>query len=66
MLLLIHISTVCFSTYVPRKISEKNYLGKSNIALFTREICNIRSEDSFYLERTDFGKEIHKRDREFR
>ena len=38
----------------------KYYLGPSNIALFTREICNIRSEDRFYLERTDFGKEIHK------
>ena len=44
----------------------KNYLGTSNIALFTREICNIRSEDCFYLKRKDFGKEIHKRDREFR
>ena len=47
---------LCFSTYVPRKISEKNY------TLFTREICNIRSEDRFYLERTDFGKKIHKRE----
>ena len=37
----------------------KNYLGKSNIALFTREICNTRSKDRFYLERTDLGKEIH-------
>ena len=44
----------------------KNYLGTSNIALFTRKICNIRSEDRFYLERTDLGKEIRKRDREFR
>ena len=44
----------------------KNYLGTSYIALFTREICNIRSEDRFYLERTDFGKEIYKRDRELR
>ena len=45
---------------------EKNYLGTSNIALFTREICNIQSENRFYLERTDLGKKIHKRDREFR
>ena len=44
----------------------KYYLGTSNIALFTCEICNIRSEDRFYLERTDLGKEIHKRDLEFR
>ena len=51
--------------YVPRKVSEKNYLGKSNIALFTCEICNIWSEDHFYLERTEFGNEIHKGDREF-
>ena len=57
---------MCFSTYVPRKISKKINLGKLNIALLTREICNIRSEDCFYLERTDFGKEIHKRDREVR
>ena len=44
----------------------KNYLGTSNIALFTREISNIRSDDHFYLERTDLGEEIYKRDREFR
>ena len=44
----------------------KNYLGTSNIAFFIREICTIQSEDRFYLERTDFGKKIHKRDREFR
>ena len=41
---------------VTRKISEKIYLGTSNIAFFTREICKIRSENRFYLERTDFGK----------
>ena len=52
--------------YVPQKISEKNYLGTSNIALFTREICIIWSENRFSLERTDLGKEIHKRYREFR
>ena len=45
---------------------EKNYQGTSNITLFTREICNSRSEDRFYLERTDFGKKMDKRDREFR
>ena len=44
----------------------KNYLGTSNIALFTGEICNIRSKDRFCLERTDLGKEIHKRDHEFK
>ena len=44
----------------------KNYLGTSNNALFTREICNTQSKDHFYLKRTDFGKEIDKRDREFR
>ena len=45
---------------VPRKISEKNYLGTSNFTVFGREISEIRSEDRFYLERTDFGKEIDK------
>ena len=40
----------------------KNHLRASNIALFTREICIIRSEDRFYLERTNFGKEIDKKD----
>ena len=49
-----------------RERFQKNYLRMSNIALFTREICIIRSEDRFYFERTDFGKKIHKRDREFR
>ena len=44
----------------------KNYLGTSNIAVFTREICNIRSKNRFYLERTDLGKKIHKRNRAFR
>ena len=44
----------------------KKLSGASNIALFTREISNIRSEGRFYLERTDFGKEIDKREREFR
>ena len=44
----------------------KNYLGASKIALFIREICIIRSENRFYLERTDLGKEIHKRDHEFK
>ena len=56
----------CFSTCVPLKILEKNYQGTSNIALFTREIYKIWSEDRFYLERTDFGKEVDKREREFR
>ena len=28
-------------------------------------ICNMRREDCFSLERTDFGKKIDKRDREF-
>ena len=51
---------------VSRKISEKNYLGTSNIAFFKREVCKIRGEDRFYLERTDFAKEIDKKEREFR
>ena len=54
---------MCFSTYVPQKISKKYYLGTSNIALFRREICTIRSEDRFYLKRIDFGKAIDKRNR---
>ena len=37
----------------------KNYLGTSNIALVTRKICNTRSKDRFYLEKTDLGKEIY-------
>ena len=41
-----------------RKRFEKNYLETSNIALFTRKICNTRSKDRFYLERTDLGKKI--------
>ena len=55
---------LCFS--INLRLRKKNYLGKSNTELFTREICNTLSEDRFYLERTDFEKEIHKRDREFR
>ena len=43
----------------------KNYLGESNIALFTREICTIRSKDRCYLEKTDFGKEIDIKERKF-
>ena len=62
--MLLHISV--FLNLCAAKISGKDYLGKSIIGLFTREICNIRSEDRFYLERNDFGKEIHKRDHEFR
>ena len=49
-----------------RKISEKNYLGTSNFAVFAREISEIRSEDRFYLKKTDFGNEIDKIEREFR
>ena len=30
----------------------------SNFTVFAREINEIRNEDYFYLERTDFGKEI--------
>ena len=63
----------CFSTPVcrerfpgvPRKILEKNYLGMSNFAVFAREINKIWSVDRFYLK-TDFEKEIDKREREFR
>ena len=51
---------------MPRKISEKNYLGMSNFAVFVCEISEIRSEDGFFLERTNFGKEIDKKEREFR
>ena len=51
---------------VPRKISKINYLGMSNFADFAREISKIGSKDRFYLETTNFGKEIDKREREFR
>ena len=51
---------------VSRKISEKYLSRDVLISLFTREICKIRSKDRFYLERIDFGKDIDKREREFR
>ena len=60
----LHISV--FLNLYASKDFGKNYLGNSNTALFRREICNIRSEDRFYLEKIDFGKEIYKRDCEFR
>ena len=62
--MLLHTSV--FLNLCAAKDFGKNYLGTSNVALFTREICKIRSEDSFYLERTDFGKKIDKRECEFR
>ena len=63
----IRCQSVCRERFrgVSRKTSEKNYQGTSNIAFFTREICKIRSKDRFYL-RTDFGKEIDKRERQFK
>ena len=39
----------------------KNYPGTSNIELFTREICNIRSKDRFYLERADLERKFTKK-----
>ena len=53
---------LCFSTYVPPKISKKIIWGRQ-ILRFLHYIC---SENRLYLKRTDFGKEIDKRDREFR
>ena len=50
---------------VPRKILKKNYLGTSDFSDFAREISKVRSKDCFYLETTNFGKEIDKREREF-
>ena len=44
----------CFSTYVPRKILEKNNLGTSNIALFTREIPNFGAKTVFILKKKRF------------
>ena len=32
---------------VSQKISETNYLGKSNFLVFAREMTEIRSEDPF-------------------
>ena len=55
--------TSMFLNLCAAKDFGKKFLGMSNIALFTREIYNIRSEDRFYLKRTDFGKEVYKRDR---
>ena len=51
---------------LPRKISEKDYLGTSNFAVFLCEINQIRSEDGFFSEGTNFGKKIDKKEREFR
>ena len=51
---------------VPQKLSKKNYLGTSNVAVFSCKISKIRNEDRFCLERADFGKEIDKKEREFR
>ena len=51
---------------VSQKISEINYLGKSNFLFFAREMTEIRSETRFYLERTGFGKLIDKKESEFR
>ena len=62
--MLLHASV--FLNLCAAKYFGKNYLGVSNIALFTRETCKIWSKDCFYLERTDFGKEFDKREREFR
>ena len=45
---------------------EKKLFRVVEFCGFVREISVIRSEDHFYLERTDFGKEIDKKEREFR
>ena len=50
---------ICVSQPMCRERFRKNYLEPSNIALFTREICNIWSEDRFHLARTGLGKEIY-------
>ena len=62
--MLLHISV--FLKQCSAKDFGKKLFRGSNIALFTRKICIIRSKDRFYLERTNFGKEIDKREREFR
>ena len=62
--MLLHTSV--FLNLCAAKDFGKNYLGTWNIALFTCERCKIRTEDRFYLERTNFGKEIDKREREIR
>ena len=54
-----------FPTGVPRKILEKNYLGTSHFAVFVCKISEFRSEDGFFLEGTNFGKEVSKKEREF-
>ena len=50
---------------VSRKVSEKNYLGTLNFAVFVCEINEIRSEVGFFSKRINFGKEIHKKEHEF-
>ena len=60
--MLLHIFV--FLNLCAAKDFEKNYLGTSNIALFTSN--SICSENHLYLERTDFGKKIDKKDRKFR
>ena len=51
---------------VPQKISEKICLGTSNFAVFVCKISEIRSEDGFFLDRTNFEKEIEEKEREFK
>ena len=49
------------------KDSETNYLETSNFAVFVCEISEIWSKDVFFfLERTNFGKEIDKKKHKFR
>ena len=51
---------------VCRERFRKKIIQGRQILLFTREICKIRGEDRFYLERIDFGKKNDKRERKFR
>ena len=57
---------LCFSTYVPRKILEKIFWGRRIVRFLHVKYEIFGAKKGFYLKRTDFGKEIYKRDHEFR
>ena len=57
--------TVCRERFpgMPQDFEKKLF---KDFAVFVCEISEIRSEDGFFLERTNFGKEIVKKEHEFR
>ena len=62
--MLLHISV--FLNLCAAKDFGKKLSRDVEYCAFYREIFNIRSEERFYLKRTDFGKVIDKKDHEFK